>query len=561
MTTSGTSIDIVFSQRLQQCRYLIPFDSQRLPQVFTDILVIGGGVAGASAAMSVVEHAPQADVVIVTKNGLTTSNTAWAQGGVATVLDAQDSFDNHIQDTLTAGAGLCDVPVTGEIIAQAPQELNRLRQWGMQLDTDETGTLRLGREGGHGHKRIVHSDGDATGKEMARAHQHILRQQENVRIFENCFVIDILTDAQNTCRGVLTHHPRYGLQVIWARSVIMASGGAGHVWRETTNPDTATGDSVAMAWRAGANVSDMAFVQFHPTTLYLAGASRSLITEAVRGEGGQLVDRYGHRFMFDYDARGELAPRDIVSQAIETQIIKTDYSHVYLDVRPIGIEAFKTRFPGISALLDVYDIDPAEGRIPVHPSCHYQVGGVAVDHKGHTSVKGLWACGEAACSGFNGANRLASNSLLEGMVMGRMCGAQASTYFTTHGAAQPTRIVHDGIKPDRIGLDIADIQRSVRSLMWRHVGITRDGNHLKEVHDLLKDWSRYTLGRAFDTPAAWQLQNILTYASLVTASALWRQESRGTHSRRDFPQVEDDYCVHDIWQRGQEEPSACAVKQ
>ncbi|MFN3168690.1 MAG: L-aspartate oxidase [Phycisphaeraceae bacterium] len=370
-------------------RYLIPFRATLLPQIFTDVLVIGAGVAGASAALSAVKGHGSAEVIVTTKGRLQDSNTYWAQGGIAAVLDgAHDDVEQHVADTLTAGAGLCDEPVVRRVIEAGPASIQRLADAGMAMDRDALGELKLGKEGGHSQNRIVHSDGDATGKALASTLFDQVHAHERVRLFEDCFVLDLITTGSNAsgsatvngsnppgggggeCVGAITHHPKHGLQVIWARAVILAAGGCGKVYRETTNPNVATGDGLAMAYRAGAVMQDMAFVQFHPTTLYIAGASRSLITEAVRGEGGILVDKSGHRFMPDYDQRAELAPRDIVSRSILDQMVKTGHSHVYLDVRPIGIDKFNARFPGIAKLLKQFDIDPATTPIPVHPSAH-----------------------------------------------------------------------------------------------------------------------------------------------------------------------------------------------
>lgn len=531
-------------------RYLIPFRATLLPQLFADVLVVGAGVAGATAALAVVAADPQADVIVVTKAKVEDSNTAYAQGGIASVLDAEDSIGDHVQDTLIAGADLCDEAMVRKVVGEGPVRLAELIQAGMPLDRDGAGHLKLGLEGGHGRARIVHSEGDATGRALSMTLKKQMQDQKGrIRLFEDCFALDFITDEGGAVRGLITQHPRFGLQVIWASSVILAGGGCGQVYRESTNPLVATGDAIAMGWRAGAELGDLSFVQFHPTTLYIAGASRQLITEAVRGEGAHLVDKRGHRFMPDYDPRAELAPRDIVSRSILAQMVKTDSTHVYLDIAPIGADKFRKRFPGVAAMLEKYGIDLEKGRIPVHPSCHYMIGGLVTDLSGRTSLPGLLACGEAACSGLHGANRLASNSLLEGLVMGHACGLAAVEEWRKAGSPRSFKLTAEVPLSDKSELDLADVRSSLRSVMWRHVSIERDGARLEEVAEMFDFWGRYTMDKVFETREGWEVQNLLTVGALITRSALWRKESRGTHSRTDFPEAREECRVHDLWQK------------
>ena len=545
-------------------RYLIPFRSTLLPQIFTDTLVIGGGVAGLRAAAAAAEHG---ECILLAKGDFKSTNTAWAQGGVAAVVGEDDSIDSHVRDTLTAGAGLCDEDAVRLICGGGPARIHETLGWGLQLDRSGTGALAVGREGGHSAARILHADGDATGKELQRALVHHVRklraEGRGLRIFEQCFALDLITPSNEPgapALGAITHHPKFGLQMIWAKATILATGGAGMLYRETTNPPTATADGVAMAYRAGASVADMAFVQFHPTTLYLPGAQRWLITEAVRGEGAYLLDATGYRFMLDVHPLAELAPRDVVSRAIVRQIAKQGGAGVALDCR--HIPNFSKRFPGIAALLKKYELDAAKELIPIHPAAHYMVGGVRTDLCGRTDVPGLYAVGEVASIGLHGANRLASNSLLEGLVMGEIAGRVAQEMRTTFsnggrppgwvGPARPTPLpIVSDIRPSDHGeLDLADVRSSLRSAMWKNVGIERTGAKLRDMLDMLNFWGRYTLDKIFDDPVGWETQNLLLVGWLVAQSAAWREESRGCHERLDTPGTRAEFAVHDSCRRG-----------
>tara|TARA_Y100000589_G_scaffold254639_2_gene243496 strand:+ start:3916 stop:5496 length:1581 start_codon:yes stop_codon:yes gene_type:complete len=524
--------------------------------MFTDVLVIGTGVAGHRAALAASAHG---DVIIASKGEIKDCNTYYAQGGVAAVTDQSDSFQSHVEDTLIAGADLCDRPIVKQVVEHAPQRIAELQQWGMNFDMDGDKPA-LGREGGHSAHRILHSDGDATGMELSTTLDCKIRETENIRLFSNCFVLDLITSDNGTprCLGAITHHPKYGLQVIWAKATIIASGGAGQVYRESTNPRVSTGDGLAIAYRAGVTLQDMAFMQFHPTTLYIAGAARSLITEAVRGEGAYLIDCHGERFMVGYHDMAELAPRDIVSRAILAQMAKTNHTHVYLDCRHLGGERFAKRFPGIYKLLGKFGIDPAKDPIPIHPSAHYMVGGIRTDNCGRTSLHGLYACGEVSATGLHGANRLASNSLLEGLVFGKICGDTCQEMFEDAGQG-PMKIISDIRLSERSELDLHDVRSSLRSVMWRHVGIEREGKRLAEVSEMFEFWGRYTLDKIFDDRDGWEVQNMLLVGALMTEAARWRCESRGTHYRSDCPAAVKSFRVHDVWQRGKSEPELLPV--
>jgi L-aspartate oxidase len=530
-------------------RYLIPFRSQLLPAIFTDTLVIGSGVAGLRAALAAAEHG---DVIVLAKDELERTNTAWAQGGIAAALAKDDSPEDHLRDTIVAGAGLCEEATVRALVDEGPAAIEWLVGHGMRLDRDADGGLALGREGGHGRRRIVHSDGDATGRELSRALVALCRAQPRVRLFEKCFALDLLTSGtaprgEDRVLGAITHHPKYGLQMIWARATIVATGGMGQLWRETTNTRIATGDGVAMAWRAGAEVADLEFAQFHPTALYVAGAARSLISEAVRGEGAAIVDRAGRRIMEGRHPLGDLAPRDVVSRAIVQQLAQSQEPNVFLDARHMGSEGFERRFPGLFRLLAGYGIDPGAAPIPVMPAAHYSIGGVWTDLDGRTGVPGLLSCGESACNGLHGANRLASNSLLEGLVFGRRAGIAASE-AGNGGARGDMRVVSD-IRPSEKGeLDLVDVRSSLRSAMWRNVGIVRSGNRLADALDMIHFWCRYSLDKIFDDLAGWEIQNMLVCAAIATAAARAREESRGTHTRSDFPEARASEQHHRLWQ-------------
>ena len=543
----------IFDER----RYLIPFRSALLPQIFADVLVIGTGVAGLRAALAAAEHG---EVIVLSKDEPDLSSTAWAQGGIAAVMNDGDEFDRHVNDTVQAGGDLCDLPAVRKVVTEGPDRVRELFDWGIRFDRNAEGELALGREGGHTAHRILHTDGDATGRELARTLIHAAGACERIRTFDNCFALDLITDddAGGRCLGAITHHPKYGLQMIWARATILGSGGCGQVYRETTNPAVSTADGMAMAYRAGARLADMEFVQFHPTTLYVAGAARSLITEAVRGEGAYLVDRAGERFMTGVHDMAELAPRDVVSRAIVQRMAATQATHMYLDVRHIGRDRFRERFPGISELLERFELDPQEDLIPVHPSAHYMIGGVRVDATGCTELPGLYACGEASCTGLNGANRLASNSLLEGLVYGEAAGRHAGETLDPT-VTVPIPVVSDIRISDRTELDLADVRSSLKSVMWRHVSIERDAAHMSEVADSIDVWAGYTLDKIFDDRGGWEVQNMLLAGALITRAALRRPESRGVHFRREHPQPDDEYRYHAAWRRGETQPQTIPV--
>ncbi|MBN2217535.1 MAG: L-aspartate oxidase [Pirellulales bacterium] len=528
-------------------RYLVPFHPKHVPHFFTDILVIGSGLAGLRTALAARRDL---SVLVVTKDGLSLSSSAMAQGGIAGVLSPDDRLEDHVDDTMAAGGSLCDRGVVEQVIRESAERIGELIAWG--TDFDRSGVrLALGREGGHGRNRIAHARGDATGKEIMRVVANRAIQAPNVALWQDTFVLDLLSH-EGACRGALVWNPRHGKTLVWAKQTVLATGGAGQLYRETTNPEVATGDGLALAYRVGAELRDMEFMQFHPTMLYIAGSSRHLITEAIRGEGAHLVDRNGHRFMPDYDDRAELAPRDVVSHAIVTQMEKTKYPNVYLELSHLDPRLVAERFPALVALCHDFDLDVTKDRIPVRPGAHYMVGGVTVDSEGRTTVPSLWAVGEVASTGLHGANRLASNSLLEALVFGVHAGVEASAKAgELIDDFRAVRLENQPLEPGSEPLDLADIRNSLKSLMWRNVGVRRDRDGLAEAAETLDHWCRYVLDRQFSDPSGWELQNMLCVARLMTRSALVREESRGCHARTDFPGQDDErwnrhsYCRRD----------------
>ena len=497
---------------------------------------------------------------MVTKTELKESNTYFAQGGIATVWKPEDSFEAHIADTMTVACGLGNRAAVEAVVREAPARIEELIKWGANFDREVDGGLSIGREGGHSYARIIHALGDATGRELANSLTRQVRQHPNVQVLEFTFVLDLVT-VDGGCIGAIAWQKERGLFMILARKTILASGGAGMLYRETTNPSVATADGHAMAFRAGAVTRDMEMMQFHPTTIYIAGATRALVTEAVRGEGAKLIDRNGYRFMPDYHPMAELAPRDVVSRAMVRQMGKTHYTHVFLDATHISEAAFRERFPGIYNMCISFDVNPSKQPIPVHPSAHYMVGGVVTDLFGQTSIQNLYAVGEAANTGLHGANRLASNSLIEALVFGKRAGEQAGSLIAQEAEDLiPPKLSVEIESSSRTELDTADVRSSLRSLMWRNVGIERHGPHLEEAEEIISFWSRYVLDKTFDTPAGWELQNMLEVATLLARSAELRTETRGVHYRTDFPMTDDvNWRVHIDWQSQRNAPTLTAV--
>ncbi len=506
-------------------RSLVPFDLSRIPCEETDILVIGSGVAGLRAA---IECSKRYRVNIVTKSSRSETNSQYAQGGIAAAVFRDDSVRKHAQDTIKAGGDLADQRLARILAEEGIERARELVKWGARFDE------RPSREGGHSLARVLHR-GDETGQEI----QKVLLRVVNCPIVENAYTIDLIT-ADNCCYGALFADAHGKLFAILAKKTILASGGIGQLYRETTNPPIATGDGIAIAYRGGATVQDMEFVQFHPTALYIAGASRALISEAVRGAGAILRDRTGYPFMKDYHPMSELAPRDSVSRAVLEHMIKTGDTQVYLDVRHLG-GLVKKDFPGLYSICKQFNIRTEKEMIPIRPAAHYMIGGIKTNEMGKTDVENFYACGECASTGLHGANRLGSNSLLECLVFSKRAAEDACGHLRR---LKPPKIKVDGIAETTHGLDLEDIKNSLRSLMWRNAGIERDKNSLEEAIGKLLYWSTYSLYKRFDSIGAWVLQNMLINGLLICGFALERKESRGVHFRKDYPNSDPKWERH-----------------
>ncbi|WP_329003854.1 L-aspartate oxidase [Kribbella sp. NBC_00709] len=498
-----------------------------------DVVVVGSGVAGLTAALKARELG---SVLVVTKDVVASGSTQWAQGGIAAALDPEDSAEDHLRDTLVAGAGLSDPEAVRVLVTEGPDAVRDLIELGARFDTLADGEISLGREGGHHRNRIAHAGGDATGAEIERALVAAVKQAKDIRLIEHALVLDLLTAEDGAIAGVTLHvmgeGQLDGVGAVRARAVILASGGLGQLYAATTNPSVSTGDGMALALRAGAKVRDLEFIQFHPTVLWLGKSAKGqqpLVSEAVRGEGAFLVDHTGKRFMQGQHELADLAPRDIVAKAIMRQMLATGKDHVYLDARHFGDEKWRVRFPTILASCRSHGIDPVRELIPVAPACHYSSGGVWTDLDGQTSVPGLYACGEVACTGVHGANRLASNSLLEGLVFARRIAAHLAD-----GLPERREPAVDARTP---GLVDADVVPELQRAMTAGAGVIRSASGLSEAGA--------TIGKLIEQPPdepgtpGWEATNLVTVASALLAAATVREESRGAHWREDHPDRDD----------------------
>jgi L-aspartate oxidase len=528
-------------------------------------IVIGSGIAGLSFALQAAKHGR---VAIITKRARAESNTAWAQGGIASVTSTEDSFELHVKDTLDAGAGLCDERVVRSIVMDGPARIRELIDFGVHFDErelpDGSHELDLGREGGHSKRRILHAR-DVTGREIERALLVAISRDPQIVVLENHMAVDLITlgklgfASADRCLGVYVLNEATG-EVVTLRGdrVVLATGGCGKVYLYTTNPGIATGDGVAMSWRAGAKISNMEFIQFHPTCLFHPEARSFLISEAVRGEGGRLTDRRGREFMGRYHAKKELAPRDIVARAIDAEMKRTGAQCVYLDITHQPAEFIRDRFPNIYDNCLRLGLDITKEPIPVVPAAHYQCGGVLTDENGASSLAGLYAIGEVACTGLHGANRLASNSLLEACVLAHRCCeaivAEPPVDSSQWGKELPHWKSGDAVDVDELVV-IYHNWDEIRRLMWDYVGIVRTTKRLQRAATRLRNLEREIQEFYWNfkiTTDLLELRNLATVAALIVDSALLRKESRGLHYILDHPESDPSYCLPTVLRRNWE---------
>jgi len=504
----------------------------------TDVCVVGSGIAGLTTALHLRDAGLH--VTVVTKVTIDEGSTRWAQGGIAAALDPADSPEQHARDTTRAGVGLCDPAAVEVLVREGPERVRGLIRFGAEFDRNPDGSLMLTREGGHLVNRVAHAGGDATGAEIQRALQVAVRRDPWIRLIEHALVVDLLRAGDGRVCGVTLHvlgeGTPDGVGAVQARAVVLATGGMGQIYRTTTNPAVSTGDGVALALRAGATVTDLEFVQFHPTALFLPGGSgqQPLVSEALRGEGAHLVDEAGKRFMIGQHELAELAPRDVVCKAIMRLMAEDGLDHVWLDARHLGAETLEARFPTILASCRVAGVDPVTDPIPVVPAAHYASGGVRTDLNGRTTVPGLYACGEVACTGVHGANRLASNSLLEGLVFAYRIAADIRSRPSDLADPDPLDGEPGDVLPERI-------RDRLREAMTRGAGVLRSARSLREVAAELE-----SLAVPGGTPetGTWETVNLFTVATALVAAGDTREETRGSHWREDFPEASDAWRGH-----------------
>jgi len=515
--------------------YLINFDLSQIKKIYTDFLIVGSGIAGLYTSLKIYE---KGEVVLLTKGKLKESNTEYAQGGIAVALGDKDSPRLHMEDTLKAGANFCDPEAVEVLVTEGPKCVEELIELGTKFDKIE-GKYKTALEAAHQRPRILHAHGDATGAEIEGSLSQKVINENKIKIKENILVIDILSE-HNTCYGLLALDSNTNEIIAYlARATILASGGAGQLFSNTTNPEVATGDGIAMAYRGGAKVTDLEFIQFHPTALYHQGSPKFLISEAVRGEGAILKNIKGEPFMHSYHPLAELAPRDIVARAITEQMKKTKSDYVYLDAARIK-DKFSQRFPTIYKNCISLGINPEKEYIPVAPAAHYTMGGIKTDTWGQTNLTNLYACGECTSTGVHGANRLASNSLLEGLVFGNRIAQKIkeNKSFFSQKIHEEINIFYNIPRKKIREFDPKQIKKELQKLMWDKVGIIRNSSDLKKAIQKISEW-KFIFKSELKTTKDFELANLIILADLITNSALQREESRGAHYRKDFPDRDD----------------------
>jgi L-aspartate oxidase len=507
-----------------------------------DVVIIGSGIAGVYTALEIPHNF---DVLIITKETIDISNSVLAQGGIAVSLDKEDSPELHFKDTIYAGAGLCDEKSVWVLVNEAAENIESLCRFGVNFDKEGCNELSLTREGAHSKNRIIHA-GDTTGKEVCDKLISVVRTRENVKIKERTFAVDLLVN-NNHCRGVIAYDEDNGQYILYQSNIVIcATGGFGQVYSNTTNPEVATGDGAGLAYRAGAELMDLEFIQFHPTVLYHPNNKSFLISEAVRGEGALLKNVKGERFMPKYHELGELAPRDIVSRAIFNELKTTGSNSVFVDITFKDKSYLEHRFPNIYKTCMSYGIDISKDYIPVAPAEHYCMGGIKTDVFGHTNIEGFYACGEAACNGIHGANRLASNSLLEGLVFGHKIGDEVTAVFKKMEKKSENDIRHGNNirykeKSNRsiIDIDRHAIKTDIQNMMTEYAGIIRDKEGLLVAKEKIDCYSVHIENMKNICINDFELQNIVLLSKLVIEAAIEREESRGAHFRQDFQKTDD----------------------
>ncbi|HOJ92446.1 MAG TPA: L-aspartate oxidase [Dictyoglomaceae bacterium] len=523
-------------------RYISNFSKEDFVQEY-DLIIIGSGVGGLTAAY----YTPESfKVALFTKDKLEESNTYYAQGGIAVALSPNDSPELHFRDTILAGADFCEEKIVKIVVNEGIDRVKDLIRLGAIFDKKDG--LSFTREAAHSRRRIIHAHGDATGYEVARALIEAVEKKENLDLFEEHMLLELLTKDDTVIGGVFWDIKEKRIDIILAKYTILATGGAGQIYANTTNPLTTTGDGISSAYRVGARVMDLEFFQFHPTALKMDAPQRFLISESVRGEGGILINSFGERFMLNYHPLGDLAPRDVVTRAMYIEMIETQ-KDIYIDFRPVGDKKIKERFPNIYRKCLEYGYDITKEPIPVAPTAHYYMGGIETDEYGRTSLKNLYACGEVACTGLHGANRLASNSLLEALVFGKRC---IDAVLSDKPAKTNLNIQRNISLQGKEFLDCDKRISKLKNLLWEKAGILREEKELKEAKREIENLIDEVYGITHKSRNFYEYKNMLILDYLIVNSALLRRESRGAHFRIDFPKMEDSWRKHIVWEKDKE---------